>query len=521
MPTADVDVVIAGAGPNGLMVASELALAGVRALVLERLSEPSAEPKANGLVGQVIRQLDMRGFYQQISGTSERPAPTPGWIFSGMPLSFAEVTDNPMYVLPVPQPRLVRLLAAHAQRLGVDIRWGHDVTDLVLRDGIAALKISGPAAHYDLRAKYVVGADGAHSVIRKSAAIAFPGHTAPTVVRMAHVHLPDELRAHDGGLDVPGFGRIGFGHNRFERGMVAYAELEPGRPILATMEFGADPVSDGIPMTLQELRDSAHRILGVDLLIEAPTGPGPHALRRIENQNTRLAEHYRKDNVVLVGDAAHVHSAMGGPGLNLGLADAINLGWKLAAVVKGWTPPDSLDSYQSERYPVAQRVMMHSLAQTALMAPGPEVTALRNLFTELLQAPRVATHMAHLLAGSDVGYDVDNGHRLAGRLVPEFALSTGQRIAELLRNGRPLLLDFAGGQFVQAAQAWDTRVDLVTAAGEHVPAAALLIRPDGYIAWATDSHDAHEIYELHHALCRWFGLSGGDFAAVGAEGVTR
>jgi 2-polyprenyl-6-methoxyphenol hydroxylase-like FAD-dependent oxidoreductase len=514
MPNAEVDVVIAGAGPNGLMVASELALAGARAVVLERLAEPSAEPKANGLVGQVIRQLDMRGLYQQITETSEQPAPTPAWIFSGMPLSCAELADNPMHFLPIPQPRLVRLLAAHAQGLGVDIRWGHDVTDLAVWDGVATLKIAGPDTNYDLCAKYVVGADGAHSVIRKSTDIAFPGHTAPTVVRMAHVRLPDELRAQDGGLDVPGFGRIRFGHNRFERGMMAYAELEHGRQIVATMEFGADPVPDGVPMRLQELRDSAHRILGVDLPIEAPTGPGPHAMRRSDTQNTRLAERYRKDNVLLVGDAAHVHSAMGGPGLNLGLADAINLGWKLAAVVNGWAPQGLLDSYQSERYPVAQRVMMHSLAQTALMAPGPEVTALRTLFSELLRAPQVAFHMAHLLAGSDVRYDVDNSHRLAGRLVPEFALSTGQRIAELLRNGRPLVVDFAGGQFAQAAQPWDDRVDLVTASNERGPAAALLIRPDGYVAWATDSHNAREIYELQHALHRWFGVGRDNFAAV-------
>jgi 2-polyprenyl-6-methoxyphenol hydroxylase-like FAD-dependent oxidoreductase len=514
MSNVDVDVVIAGAGPNGLMVASELALAGVRSVVLERLAEPSAEPRANGLVGQVIRQLDMRGLYQQSTATSERPQPASGWLFSGMPLSFAEVADNPMHVLPIAQPRLVTLLAAHAQRLGVDIRWGHDVTDLAVWDGVATLKIAGPDANYDLRPKYVVGADGAHSVIRKSTGIAFPGHTAPTVVRMAHVRLPDELRAQDGGLDVPGFGRIGFGHNRFERGMVAFAELERGRPIVATMEFAADPVPDGVAMTLQELRDSAHRILGVDMPIDAPTGPGPHAMRRTDSQNTRLAERYRADNVLLVGDAAHIHSAMGGPGLNLGLADAINLGWKLAAVVNGWAPKDLLDTYQSERYPIAQRVMMHSLAQTALMAPGPEVTALRTLFSELLQVPQVATHMAHLLAGSDVRYDVENNHRLAGRLVPEFALSTGQRIAELLRNGRPLLLDFAGGPFAQAAEPWDDRVDLVTASHERGPAAGLLIRPDGYVAWATDSHDAHEIYELHHALHRWFGLGGDDVGAV-------
>jgi hypothetical protein len=274
------------------------------------------------------------------------------------------------------------------------------------------------------------------------------------------------------------------------------------------MEFDAAPVSDDVLMTLRELQESAHRILGVDLPIAAPIGPGPHVLRRTNTQNTRLAERYRHDNVLLVGDAAHVHSAMGGPGLNLGLADALNLGWKLAAVVKGWAPPDLLDSYQSERHPVAQRVMMHSLAQTALMAPGPEVTALRTLFGELLQTPQGATQIAHLLAGSDVCYDVGNNHHLAGRLVPEFALSTGQRIAELLRNGHPLLLDCAGGQFAQAAHTWDTRVDLVSADVDQAPAAALLIRPDGYVAWATESHDTAEVDKLRHALCRWFGFPG-------------
>jgi hypothetical protein len=231
-------------------------------------------------------------------------------------------------------------------------------------------------------------------------------------------------------------------------------------------------------------------------------------LRRIAGQNTRQADRYRAGNVFLLGDSAHVHSAMGGPGLNLGLQDAMNLGWKLAAAVNDWAPADLLDTYQSERYPVGERVMMHSMSQTALFGPGPEIAKLRELFTELLQLPSVAEHMAHLLAGSDVRYDTGDSHPLSGRLVPDVTLDDGRRVSELLHRGRPVLLDLSGGRVGDAASGWFDRVDVADGAAADVEACAMLLRPDGYIAWAADTFESDDEQRLHAALQRWFGVSG-------------
>jgi hypothetical protein len=244
--------------------------------------------------------------------------------------------------------------------------------------------------------------------------------------------------------------------------------------------------------------------LDVDIPFEEPNGPGPHALRRINGQNTRIAERYRDGRVFLLGDAAHVHSPLGGPGLNLGLQDTMNLGWKLAAQINGSAPTGLLDTYQSERYPVGQRVMMHSLAQIALMSPGPEVAALRTLLGELFTGPAAQKHMAELLAGSDVGYDVGDDHALSGRLVPDLTLDDGRRIAELLLDARPVLLDLDVGA-APALRGWTDRVDVVSAKMTDRPAAAMLIRPDGYIAWAADKFGPAEEAGLHAALQRWFG----------------
>lgn len=345
MPENAVDVVISGAGPNGLMLAAELALAGVRPVVLDRLTEPSAEPKANGLVGQVIRLLDLRGLYHEFGGTPGAPAPIPAYLLGGMPVSFAGVADNPMRAMLMPQPRLVRLLVEHVRGLGVDLRWGNEVIGLDRDDAGVTVTVAAHDGTYDLRTRYLVGADGGKSLIRKSVGIGFPGHTSATINRMAHVRLPDNLRTADGGVEVLGPGRLPFGHNRLERGGFVFAELEPGRPLVATTEFDGSEPSDA-PMTFDELRASLRRVLGVDLPIEPPQGPGPHALRRIHGQNTRQADRYRDGNVLLVGDSAHVHSGMGGPGLNLGLQDVFNLGWKLAAQVRGWAPDDLLNTYQ-------------------------------------------------------------------------------------------------------------------------------------------------------------------------------
>ncbi len=504
---AENPVVIAGAGPNGLMLACELALAGVRPIVLDTLPGPSLEPKANGLVGQVVRTLDLRGLYNRFSGADGGPQPVPAWMFAGMALdlslSFAGVRANPMYLLPVPQPRLVRLLAERAAELRVDVRWGHELTGFDDRDDGVVATIRSADGDYTLATDYLVGADGGHSLVRKSAGIDFPGTTAATVARLAHVQIPERLRAADRNLVIPDCPRILLGHNRFDRGVVMFADLEPGRSLLGTLEFG--PSTDPGPMTLAELRESLRRILGADVPFEEPSGPGPHALRRIDGQNSRQAEHYRAGRVLLLGDAAHVHSAMGGPGLNLGMQDTINLGWKLAAEINGWAPDGLLDTYESERQPLGQRVMMHSMAQTALISPGPHVAALRELFAELTAFPQVSAHITELLAGSDVRYDVGDDHRMSGWHVPVLRFDDGRRVAELLHGGRALLLDLADGAAAAVACRWADRVDTVTAAMPEPPAAAMLIRPDGYIAWATDDFDAGGRPALEAALSRWFG----------------
>ncbi|OBK75775.1 FAD-dependent monooxygenase [Mycobacterium sp. 1164985.4] len=497
-------VVISGAGPNGLLLACELALAGVRPVVLDRLPGPSDEPKANGLVGQAIRQLDMRGLYHAFGGDEGPPRPAGGWPFAGMALNFLDIEPNPMHALLIPQPRLVRLLEKHARGLGVDIRWGHELVDLEPGTESVAVTVAGDGRPYELRTRYLVGADGGRSFVRKRAGIGFPGHTSPIESRVAHVGLPDEFLVPGQGYDIPGFGRLRFGYNRFERGSIILFPLEPDRPLLGTIEYGrASQSADD--MTLDELRASVRRLIGVDVPLDTPKSAGPHALRRLENINSRQADRYRAGRVLLLGDAAHVHSPMGGPGLNLGLADAVNLGWKLAAVVSGWHVDDLLDTYESERYPVGERVMMHSQAQLALSAPGPDVEALRTLFGELSQQRGVSQHLADLLAGSDVRYEVGDDHPLSGRMAPELTLTDGRRLAELLHRGHAVLLDLDGGVAAAVGEPWVKRVDPITASAQERPAAAMLVRPDGYVAWAAERFDDAGADALRIALTRWFG----------------
>ncbi|MET0132024.1 MAG: FAD-dependent monooxygenase [Kibdelosporangium sp.] len=496
-------IVIAGGGPNGLMLAGELALSGARAVVLERLPERSAQPKANGMVGQVVRLLDHRGLHQRLGG-GPAPFAVPYFMFGALPLDLGRLEVNPITILPVPQRRLEEVLAQRATELGVEIRRGHEVSGFT-QDGFGVtVSVRGPDGEYEIAGSHLVGADGGGSTVRKLAGIDFPGlTTVHTVSRSAHVALPESAIV-DGRLDVPGFGRIASASfTRTERGVFVFAQLEPGKPMITTVEWDAGP-GDDVPMSIEELRSSVRRVLGADVPIGEPVTDGPKLLRRLSGGNTRLAAEYRSGRVFLVGDAAHVHSAMGGPGLNLGLQDVANLGWKLAAHAQDRAPAGLLDTYEQERRPLAERVVLHTQAQSALVAPGGEVTALRELLAELLNDAENIRRIAELMAGADVRYQMSCAHPLAGRFVPDIPLADGARIADLMHAGRPVLLDFSGSpEPGHVAGGWADRVDLVRARSAQPPAAVLLIRPDGYVAWAgEDVHDG-----LRESLTEWFGAA--------------
>jgi 2-polyprenyl-6-methoxyphenol hydroxylase-like FAD-dependent oxidoreductase len=500
------DVIVVGAGPNGLMLTCELALAGVHPLVLEKLAAPTTETRANGMVGQVVRLLDRRGLLHRLTGVDAAPEPTPGFVFGGYQLPLADLPDNPLTILPVPQPKVEAMLAARAAELGVEVRRGLELTRLEQDAHGVTATVAGPDGELRLRARYLVGADGGRSATRKLARIDFPGVTNErTVSRTVSCSIPAELiDPATGGLLVPGYDPIPpFLHYRTERGLFIWAPF-PGRTMITTLEWPDDPdVEDG-EASSEELHDSVRRVLGVDVPFGPPAGDGPHLRRRLRASNSRLADRYRQGRVFLVGDAAHVHSAIGGPGLNLGMQDAANLAWKLAGALAGWAPDGLLDTYEAERRPAAQRVTMSTQAQGALISPGPEVTALRALFGELLADPGTRRRIAELMAGTDFRYQEPDGSGLVGRFAPDLAVrldGRATRLAELTRSGRALLLDLSGGEdLIAEAAPWKDRVEVIVASGPDAGVPALLLRPDGYVAWAGGPG-------LREALTRWFGPS--------------
>jgi 2-polyprenyl-6-methoxyphenol hydroxylase-like FAD-dependent oxidoreductase len=516
------DVVIAGAGPNGLMLACELGLAGIRPVVLDPLPGPNPQPRANGIIGQGVRILDHRGFYSVLAGTPEPPQPSPLGMFAAFALDLAGVADSQVFMLAVQQPRLVQALAERAGEYGLDIRWSHRLVGFDHRADGVTVHVAGPDGAYELAASYLVGADGGTSVTRKLAGIDFPGMTSyDAVARMAFGVLPpdDWVDPVSGALEVPGWGRVPpRGFFRAERGVFACGALG-GRSMVLSFELDSSAHEDGFddrdeepPVSLPEIEASVKRVLGVDVPLRPASPDTPLDLRRFYGINSRIASQYKAGRVFLVGDAAHVHSPLGGPGLNLGLQDAVNLGWKLAAVIAGGAEPGLLDTYEAERRLAGQRVIMHSRAQLALIRPGTEVTALRELFSELLTDPGVVRRLSELVSGAENRYTVGtDAHPLAGRWVPDFAVASGgvtRRVAELARTGRPVLIDLTEGAGVAAA-ASDIADRVTVAAGRpvgDVSATALLVRPDGYVAWAS-SAPKPEVDELRRVLTRWFGIA--------------
>ncbi|HEX4223585.1 MAG TPA: FAD-dependent oxidoreductase [Pseudonocardiaceae bacterium] len=456
----DADVIIVGAGVTGLMLACELSLAGVRPLVLEREPNHRETPKAYGLNGQILRLLRYRGMLDRF-GVEVGPAP--GFPFGGLDVDLTPVADSPLSVLRVPQPRLERLLAEYAVELGTEIRRGHEVSGVSQRDTEVTVTAPRP-----LTARYLVGCDGAHSRVRATAGIPFPGTTYPEVNRLGQFATSD----------VPD------GVTRTDRGVFAVGRLGNGAVLMQTTEYETSETDDG-PMTLAELCDSIRRVFGEDLPLDQPI-----RLSRYRFQ-ARQAEKYRDGRIMLAGDAAHQFPSTG-IGLNSGMTDAVNLAWKLAATVHGWAPAGLLDSYHDERHFAGERALLHTQAQVALRRGNdPAAQALRQLFTELLTDEQPVRRIAGLIAATDLRYPLPN---------PDQHPLTGTFAADLKHLSlRPLLFDPAD-RFRDITEGWSHRIDIQPGP------TAMLVRPDGYIAWAATADQADPT--LREALTYWFGRAG-------------
>ncbi|MEV5432620.1 SDR family oxidoreductase [Streptomyces sp. NPDC052701] len=493
--TLDTDVIVVGAGPVGLMLAGELRTGGARVTVLERLAEPTTESRASTLHARTMELLDARGLLDRF-GTL--PRDTRGH-FGGIPLDLTLPGPYPGQ-WKVPQTRTEAVLAQWAVSLGADLRRGHEVTALTEHRDTVEVTAERPGASVRLRARYVVGCDGEHSTVRRLAGIDFPGHDAAREL----------IRADIAGIDVP--------DRRFERldrGLAIAARRGDGVTRVMVHAYGRRPRSRAGAPDFAEVCEVWRHVTGEDI------GDGTPLWLNAFGDASRLAARYRAGRVLLAGDAAHQQMPVGGQALNLGLQDAVNLGWKLAAVVRGRAPEGLLDTYHRERHAVGARVLAGIEAQAALLLGGPEVEAMRSVLAELRGHERVRRHLAGTISGLDVRYDLGtdgharpgtrdpetetgaeaetDGHALLGaRLEPaELVTDRGTTTtAALLRSGRGLLLDLRGDRTHHArlrreCGPWLDRVDLVAAepgpAGAPGGRDAFLVRPDGHVVWTASA----------------------------------
>lgn len=491
------------------MLAAELRLAGVRPLVLERKPQRRDIPKAGGLGGQILELLRYRGLLERFEAACTGPVPPPRFPFGGVHLDFTQLANPPLHALPLPQQRLEQLLDDRAGELDAEIRRGHEVTGISQDDTAVTVDVLGPDGPYQVVARYLVGCDGARSRVRDWAAIPFPGITYPEVNRLAQVTLPDEVSVlGNGDLDVPGFGTISAGFTRTDHGLFGIGSSPGSRAVsLYTIEDESTEYDDDVPMTVPELQDSIHRVLGARLPVAEATRLSRFTFK------ARQAERYRDGRILLAGDAAHLFPATG-VALNAGLLDAVNLAWKLAADLHGRAPAGLLDTYHGERHLAGTRTMLHTRAQVALRrGHDAAAEALREVFTELLTDKQPLRRMGALVAGTDLRYPMPGTepHPLAGSFAADLTLHTDQgvtSVAKLLHAARPILLDLAGRpELRELARKWRDHVDVRTAKTDERPADVLLIRPDAYIAWAAavGEPDGTAATALREALSHWFG----------------
>jgi rifampicin monooxygenase len=473
-----IGVIVAGGGPTGMMLAAELRLHGVEVLVLDKEAEPTRIARALGLHTRSVEVMDQRGLLERFLALGQK-YPVRGF-FAGIdkPVPDRLDTAHP-YVLGIPQTTVERLLTEHATELGVEIRRGRELTGLSQdEDGVTAELADGTR----LRSRYLVGCDGGRSTVRKLLGVGFPGEPSRVETLLGEVELtasPETLNA-------------------------VLTEVRKTQK-----RFGAAPIGDGLyrlvapadgvagdrtPPTLDELKRQVRKLVGTDF--------GAHSPRWLSRfgDATRLAERYRTGRVLLAGDAAHIHPPTGGQGLNLGIQDAFNLGWKLAAEVGGRAPEGLLDSYHTERHPVAAGVLDGTRAQMELMSVEPGSQALRRLVSELMDFEEVNRYLIEKISAIGVRYDFGEGHALLGRRLRDVGLKRG-RLYELMRSGRGLLIDQTGRLSVAG---WADRVDHVVDVSEELDAAAVLLRPDGHVAWAGDDQQ-----DLLGRLPQWFGAATG------------
>jgi 2-polyprenyl-6-methoxyphenol hydroxylase-like FAD-dependent oxidoreductase len=478
------------------MLAGELALAGVDVAIVERrASQDLAGSRAGGLHSRTIEVLDQRGIADRFLSQGQ-VAQVAG--FAWIPLDISDFPTRHNYGLALWQNDIERILAGWVGELAVPIYRGREVTGFAQDDTGVDVELSDGQS---LRAAYLVGCDGGRSLIRKAAGIDFPGWDPSTSSLIAEVEMAEEpeLGIRHDAIGVHSLGRLEY---EVRDGEVVYLDGGPVRVMVTEGDLG--PASEP---TLRDLSEALIAVYGTDYGVHSPTW-----ISRFTDM-TRQAASYRNERVLLAGDAAHVHAPDGGQGLNTGVQDAVNLGWKLAQVVNATSPESLLDTYQAERHPVAARALRNTMGQVALRRPDARTKALRDTVSELLSMDEPRRRFAAMLSGLDIHYDLGEGHPLLGRRMPDLDLVTADgplRVFTPLHDARPVLLNFgeSGGLDITP---WADRVQLIEAEyagvwelpvfGAVSAPTAVLIRPDGHVAWVGDGTDLG----LPDALTTWFG----------------